>query len=209
MGTDRENAYVPTDTTTSGAGQITELGPVVDMLEKPEMAALYTAARDTISTVPELQDHVELTKSTVYEYVAALQRAGLLSEVETDGSAKSYTAHAFTVTLEVDGMVVEITPDVVAVLSHQYSLPEIEGFLEQYGLGTLAAFIDLAYEHADGEVTTRMIADILDISRGSAFDMLEHVGRILDIEPDSTHLHPGEYDDEEVDAIVENARSEE
>ncbi|ERJ05388.1 TrmB family transcription regulator protein [Halorhabdus tiamatea SARL4B] len=203
MGTDQENAYVPTDTTTSGAGQITELGPVVDMLEKPQMAALYTAARDTISTVPELQDHVELTKSTVYEYVAALQRAGLLSEVETDGSAKSYTAHEFTVTLEVDGMVVEITPDVVEVLSHQHSLPEIEGFLEQYGLGTLAAFIDLAYEHAAGEVTTRMIADILDVSRGSAYDMLEHVGRILDIGDEPTTDHATDLSDDERDALLE------
>ena len=159
--------------------------------------------RDHVVTVPELQAEVDVTKSTVYDYVAALQRAGLVSEVETDGTATTYTAHEFVVTLKVDGMVVEVTPDVVEVLSHQETNPEIQGFLEQYGLATLAAFIDFAHQHAAGDVTTRMIADLLDISRGSAYDMLEHVGRILDIGGEPSTAHAADLDENERDELLE------
>lgn len=203
MGTDQSNSQTPKEITATGAGRISELRPVIDMLEKPQMAALYTVLRDRVVTVPELQAEVDVTKSTVYDYVAALQRAGLVSEVETDGTATKYTAHEFVVTLEVDGMVVEVTPDVVEVLSHQETNPEIQGFLEQYGLATLAAFIDLAHQHATGDVTTRMIADLLDISRGSAYDMLEHVGRILDIGGESSTAHAADLDENERDELLE------
>jgi predicted transcriptional regulator len=203
MGTDQSDPHAPTEDSPTGAGQISELGPLIELLEKPQMATLYTVARDSVVTVPELQGEVDVTKSTVYDYVAALQRAGLVSDVETDGPATKYTAHEFVFTLEVDGMVVEITPDVVAVLSQQDTNPEIHSFVEQYGLATLAAFVDLAHDHANGDVTTRMIAEILDISRGSAYDMLEHVGRILGIGGEPTTEHAADLDESDRDELLE------
>lgn len=204
MGVD-QNTSPPeaTDVTTSGVGVIAELGPVVEMLEKPAMAKLYVQSLQTTVTVPDLRSEVDVTKSTVYEYVAALQRAGLMTTVDTTDGPTKYTAHEFVFTLEVDGMRVEVTPEIVDVLSYQEDIPEIGAFVNHYGLATLAAFIDLTYEHAAGEVTTRMIADLLDISRGRAYDMLAHVGRILDIgDAPATH-HAEDLSASERDALLE------
>lgn len=203
MGTNQNDSHTSAEPTTTGVGRISELGPVIDLLEKPQMAVLYTVAQNTVVTVPHLLETVEITKSTAYEYVAALERAGLMSEVDTNGSATQYTAHDFTFRLEVDGMVVKITPDVVEVLAQQQTNPEIQGFVEQYGLATLAAFIDLAHEHAEGDVTTRMIADILDIPRGRAYDMLTHVGQILELGDGPVTEHAADLDEDERDRLLD------
>jgi predicted transcriptional regulator len=203
MGMDQNDSHTAAEPTTTAAGRISELGPVIDLLKKPQMAMLYTAAQNTVVTVPDLLEEVDITKSTAYEYVAALQRAGLMSEVETGGPAAQYTAHEFIFRLEVDGMVVKITPEVVEVLSEQHINPEIQGFVEQYGLATLAAFIDLANEHADGGVTTRMIADILDIPRGRAYDMLDDVGRILELGDCPVTEHAADVDEGERDELLD------
>lgn len=183
----------PPGTNDRSDGDIYDLAPLIGLLNKPEMAKLYLTALDTVVTVPELLDESELTKSTVYDYVEALQRAGLVVETGEQNGATAYTAKPFTFTLEIDGAAIEVTPDIVAVLAQQDSTPVIRSFVDQYGIATLASFIDLAFEQARGDVTTRMIADQLQISRGSAFDMLEHTHRILDIGGD-----PETFDSEEM-----------
>lgn len=140
--------------------------------------------------ISELLDEVDITKSTIYDYVDALQNGGLLITVGEKEGSTAYTANEFTFTFEIDTAEVHITPELVEVLSHQDDAPEIQAFVDRYGVVTLAEFIDLAYEQAQGDVTTRMIAEILDISRGSAYDTLEQVHRLLDIgdgDPETLH----------------------
>lgn len=160
---------------------ISDLGPIIDLVRKPEMAELYLRALDGVVTVPELLEEVELTKSTVYDYVEALQNAGLVTEAGRKGGATAYDANEFTFTLEIEDAEIEVTPELVEVVAHRDTHPEIGAFVDQHGLATLAEFVDLAYEQARGNVTTRMIADLLDIPRGSTYDMLERVHSILDI----------------------------
>lgn len=126
----------------------------------------------------------------------------------TDAGSTRYRAAEFDVTIRIENTEITVTPDLARVIAQRETNPEVDRFLDQYGVVTLAEFDPLAHQYADGEMTHRAIAEILDISRAAAFEMLGEVTTILDIEPDSTHVHPGEYDDEEVDVIVENARSE-
>lgn len=72
---------------------------------------------------------------------------------------------------------------------------------------TLAEFIPLTRQYAAGEMTNRAIAAILDISRAAAFEMLREVLDILEIVPDTTHAEPGDYGDDAVEQITEDAKS--
>lgn len=187
MATEHHRTQGGTETAVS---HISELPPVGDLVQKPTLATLYLTALNRVITVPELLEEVDMTKSTVYDYVDALQNSGLLTAVGEKEGATAYTANEFTVTFEIDSAEVQITPELIEVLAHQDTAPEIQAFVDRYGVATLVEFIDLAYEQAQGDVTTRMIATILDISRGSAYDMLEQVHRLLDIggsDPDTLH----------------------
>jgi len=69
--------------------------------------------------------------------------------------------------------------------------------------------IPLAQQYAAGEMTHRAIAEILDISRESAFEMLRETVGILDIVPASTQIQPGDLSDAEVDALIEESNASE
>lgn len=204
MSTEHHRTQGGTDTAVS---LISELPPVGDLVDKPKLAILYLTALDRVVTVPELLDEVDVTKSTVYDYVDTLQNGGLLTAVGEKGGATAYTANEFTVTFEIDSTEVQVTPELVEVLAHQDTIPEIQSFVDRYGAATLAEFIDLAYEQAQGDVTTRMIATILDISRGSAYDMLEQVHRLLDIggDGDPETLHADELTATERDELLDRS----
>lgn len=186
----------------SAVSTISDLSPAIELVEKPKMAKLYLKALNRVVTVPELLEEVDLTKSTVYEYVEALQNGGLMKDVGEKEGATAYNANEFTIIFKTGSAEIKVTPELVEVLSHQDENREIQAFVDQYGVATLAEFIDLAYEQAQGDVTTRMIANILDISPGSAYDMLEQVQRILDIGGD------GEPETFDTDEISENEREE-
>ena len=188
---------------------ITHLKPIVELTANPDMARvyLYFLNSDDPLTVPEfLADHPEFTKSTAYEYVDALTTAGILTATgETDG-ATAYTAHEFDISFGTKDTTVRVTPDLVAVLAAQDSTDQIQPFIDQYGVGTLARFIDLAYDHADGTVTTRMISNILDIPVGQTYDILQHITQILDIGDGPETFTPDDIDPEERHALLDEAR---
>jgi transposase len=195
------------DGTETGLGSLSDLPPVTDLVQKPKLAKLYITALNRVITVPELLDEVDLTKSTVYDYVNVLQNGGLLTTVGEREGATTYTANEFTVTFEIDSTEVQVTPELVRVLSHQDTTTEIQAFVDRYGAATLAEFIDLAYEQAQGGVTTRMIASILDISRGSTYDMLQQIHRILDIgdDGDPETLHADELTANEREELLDRS----
>lgn len=197
-----------TDRTAPKPEVVTDLSPVFKLLEEPKFAELYAHLREGPATIPELLPDLTIEKSTAYNYVDLLQRAGLVADVGTDAGSTRYRAAEFDMTIRIENTEITVTPDLARVIAQRETNPEVDRFLDQYGVVTLAEFVPLARQYADGEMTHRAIAEILDISRAAAFEMLGEVTTILEIEPDSTHVRPGEYDDEEVDAIVENARSE-
>lgn len=77
--------------------------------------------------------------------------------------------------------------------------PEIHRFVEQTGIAVLSGFVELTRRYADGEMTHPAMAEILDVSRAVAFDILEETFPILDIVPEAEHARPGDRSDEDIE----------
>lgn len=202
---------MPTDRDTAGTSEtapgptpgLSSLGPVARLVDEPAVARVYLATLDGPVTVPQLLETVPLAKSTVYDYVETLRQAGVVVEAgETDGATR-YVGREFETTFSVDGETVTITPELVEVLVHRDEAPALRTFVDRHGLGTLASFVDMAREQAAGQTTTRAIAARLDVPRGSAYDVLEHVHRALDIGDEPTERQPGETDDRLRDELLD------
>lgn len=196
------------DTTPAGA-TITDLRAVVALLEKPELVELYRLLREEPTTIPDVLPSLGIGKTTAYDYVDQLEQAGLVEEVGTRETSTVYGANDFSITVTVGDEKLDVSPAVVRVLAERTSNPEVDRFVDQYGIATLVEFIDLAHRYAEGKMTHRAIAEVLDVSRAAAFDMLDEVLTILDIVPESTHSKPGDHSDEDVEWIVEKARESE
>jgi len=186
---------------------VADLSPVFKLIAEPKFAELYARLRDEPATIPELLPDLSIEKSTAYNYIDMLEQARLVSEVGTEGPSARYKAEEFHVTVRISETEIDVTPELARVIAQRTANPEVDRFIDQYGLATLADFIPLAQQYADGEMTHRAISEILDISRASAFEMLRETLEILDIVPESTHSQPGEVSDEEVETLIENSRS--
>jgi len=186
---------------------VADLSPVFKLIAEPKFAELYARLRDEPATIPELLPDLSIEKSTAYNYIDMLEQARLVSEVGTEGPSARYKAEEFHVTVRISETEIDVTPELARVIAQRTANPEVDRFIDQYGLATLADFIPLAQQYADGEMTHRAISEILDISRASAFEMLRETLEILDIVPESTHSQPGEVSDGEVETLIENSRS--
>jgi hypothetical protein len=182
---------------------IADLRPLVDLVEKPAMAEVYLAALDEGRTVPSLLDEAAVTKSTLYDYVDALQRAGLLAPVGERNGAVVYRATEFTFTLETDQGSVTVDPELIRVLSRRESDREIGSFLDDHGVGALAILVDLVHEQDRGEVTTRTIAKRLDLPRGRTYDVVEAIQRTLGLGDDPETFRADDLDESERDALLD------
>jgi hypothetical protein len=148
-----------------------------------------------------------IEKSTAYNYIDLLQQAGLVTETGTVDGSTQYHAEEFQVTLQIAETELTVTPELARVIARREDNPEVDRFIDQYGIVTLAEFIPLTRQYAAGEMTHRAIAAILDISRPAAFEMLREVLDILEIVPDANHAEPGDYSDDAVEQMIENAKS--
>lgn len=196
-----------TDRTRPHQDVVTDLSPVFKLIEEHKFAELYAHLRDGPVTIPELLPDLSIEKSTAYNYVDLLERAGLVAEVGTKEKSTLYTAEEFHVTIRIAEAEIDVTPELARVIAQRTTNTEVDRFIDQYGISTLADFIPLAQQYADGEMTHRAISEILDISRASAFEMLRETLAILDIMPKLTHSQPGDLSDEEVETIIKKSRS--
>jgi hypothetical protein len=98
--------------------------------------------------------------------------------------------------------------DVADVVAHRDESDVIDEFIDQHGIRTVSKFVDLAHDHSDGTTTVRIIADELDISRETSFDMLAEVQDILDITPEPKSTSGGDISQSEAEKIIDEARNE-
>jgi hypothetical protein len=195
--------------TDSGAPKrtdVTDLTAVLDLLRKPKLMELYATLRDESATIPDVLPQLSLGKTAAYEYCDQLEAAGLVTAVGTDNGSTVYEAREFSMTIRIDSEEITVTPTLARVLAERSENPEVDRFVDQYGVETLVEFVPLAHQYAEGAATHRSIAGQLDVSRAGAFEMLGEVLDILDITPEATHSQPGDLGDEEAAAIVEDAR---
>lgn len=188
---------------------VTDLSPVFKLIEEPKFAELYASLRDEPATIPDLLPELSIEKSTAYNYIDQLERGGLVSEAGTSDESTRYRAEAFHVTIHISEKEIAVTPELARVIAQRTANSEVDRFIDQYGVSTLGEFVPLAQKYAAGEMTHRAIAELLDISRAAAFEMLRETLEILDIVPDSTHSQPGDLSDEAVETIIRDARSSE
>jgi predicted transcriptional regulator len=150
---------------------------------------------------------LSIEKSTAYKYIDLLQRAGLVTKTGTIDGSTQYRAEEFQVTIRIAETELTVTPELARVIARREANPEVDRFIDQYGIVTLAEFIPLAQQYATGEMTHRAIAELLDISRAAAFEMLQEILDILEIVPDADHTEPGDYSDDDVEQIIRDATS--
>jgi uncharacterized protein YegP (UPF0339 family)/predicted transcriptional regulator len=141
-----------TDRTTPREGVVTQLSPVFKLIEEPKFAELYAYLREEPATIPELLPDLSIEKSTAYNYVELLEQAGLVTEVGTKETSALYKAEEFHVTIRISETEIDVTPELARVIAQRTANPEVDRFIDQYGLSTLAEFIPLAQRYADGEI---------------------------------------------------------
>jgi predicted transcriptional regulator len=186
---------------------VTDLSPVFKLIEEPKFAELYAQLRGNPTTIPALLPDLSIEKSTAYKYIHLLQRTGLVTKTGTVDGGTQYRAEEFQITIYIAETELTVTPELARVIARRRVNPEVDRFIDQYGIVMLAEFIPLAQQYATGEMTHRAIAEILGISRAAAFEMLQEVLDILEIAPDSDHAEPGDYSDDDVQHIIEDATS--
>ncbi len=191
----------------AGAGRETIIGihAFTELVNNTALASVYTAIRNApTATGPELVDTADVSKKTVYEYLHKLEQAGLISEVDREGSATVYAAEDFELTLTVRDITVSITPELVEIIARKDEYPVIDRVLEDHGIVTVALAYDLVKYHSDGDVTTRQIASLTGLSSGTTYDILEAIYAIHGLgENDSspTMYTPEDFDDKESDSL--------
>ena len=186
----------------NGPAVITGLPTYTDLLTNPNLAALYTAVRQSPGvTAPELVDQVEVSKKTVYEYLHRLERAGLITQTENSGGTSAYDAEEFELTLTIRGIEVMVTPTLVGVIAQSDPYPTINRVCDEYGFVTFALAHDLVNAHSEGDVTIRQISTLTNLSQGTTYDLVEALYEIHglgDDDPSPTTYTPDDVVDDEL-----------
>jgi len=99
--------------------RLTGIPTFVELLDNPNLAALYTAIRHDNTTGPELIDATSVSKKTVYNYLHKLAQAGLITTVGEDAGPTVYTAEEFKLTVTISETEVSITPALIEVIAQQ------------------------------------------------------------------------------------------
>ena len=190
-------------------GMITGIPTFAELLENPSLASLYTSIRGSATaTGPELVELTPVSKKTVYDYLHKLEEAGLISEVGDNAGTAVYTAEEFELRLTVRETEISITPELIEVIAQKNEYLAINRVLEDHGLVTFALGYDLVNAHSEGDVTTRQIASLTDLSPGTTYDLVEALYSILDLgddEPVPTTHTPDDFDEDEGNLLEEFA----
>jgi len=95
-------------------------------------------------------------------------------------------------------------PDVRQVLDSRTEIPEIEEFIAEHGLIALANLVDLAFDHANGEITYRGVGRALSIPPNDAFEMLEVIVPVITETPGPQTITPEDIDSGTREKLLQN-----
>lgn len=186
---------------------ITNIPTFTELLDNTDLAALYTSIRrEGTTTGPELVETTTVSKKTVYEYLHKLEQAGLINKVGDDAGTAAYAAEEFELTLTVRNTEVSITPELVEIVAHEDEYPVIQRVLNDHGFVTFALAHDLVHAHNEGDVTIRQMSELIGLSAGTTYDLVEAFYAILDIGGDNsgpTTYTPDDFDDGGSDRLDE------
>jgi predicted transcriptional regulator len=188
-------------------GTISGIPIFAELLANTNLASLYTSIRHgSPVSAPDLVETADVSKKTVYEYLDKLEQAGLIIKTGDEGRANVYNAEDFELTLTIQDVVVSITPELVEGIAHAREYPVLDRVLEDHGLTTFALGHDLIKTHSNGDVTTRQIVRLTELSPGTTYDLLEAVYEIHDLgatDASPTTYTPDDVTDEADDLLGE------
>jgi len=191
----------------STPGEIAGVPTFAQLVDNPDLAALYTELRrSSATTAPALVETMRVSKKTVYDYLHRLEQAGLVTIVGDDGGTTVYAAEPFELTLTVGETTVTITPDLIEIVANSPDSPTIERVLADHGILTVALAYDLVVAHSNGEVTIRQLAQLTGLSPGTAYDLVDALYSVLDLgddDPTPTTYSPADFDGTTEDLLAE------
>lgn len=139
-------------------------GEAFDLLGNARKAWLYTYIRHhPETTVPEIIETVELPQRTVYDYVADLEAAEFIEQIN-DGRPAAYTANDIELQLVTNDTEREITPALLEAISRRIRDDDIDTYIDRHGVDGLAVALAYTREYVEGSMTHQIMAREQDIS---------------------------------------------
>lgn len=129
--------------------------------EVENRALLWFGTETVVAVTPtNIQEQLDLSKSTTYEYLDRLETLGL---VDRDDSTRPQQVTAEPVSLVEQAIPIVITPTVIHAFALQEVDEDIAYFVERYGVGKLIAALRGAGLHYAGARTQRMVGSEIDV----------------------------------------------
>ena len=147
---------------------------VADLLEQPQLARIYAYLfREGEATASELIDELDLAQGTAYNYVNQLTDAGVLTPT-ADSQPQRYAAVEIKLTLTTnDDREYTISPALIAAVARRATNDTIDSYIERHGVHGLATVLSHTIAREQGEITHRLVADDLGISKLEAEVILQ------------------------------------
>jgi sugar-specific transcriptional regulator TrmB len=143
---------------------IAQLQTVVELLENPTLARIYTyALRSDDATVADFVTELDILQGTAYDYVRKLEAAGLLTKQEGDRPYE-FEAEPLSLTLTTDGETRTITDELVDAAAQRTENEDINVYIDRHGIDGLATALEYAREFVEGTVNHRIMARERDLS---------------------------------------------
>jgi DNA-binding transcriptional ArsR family regulator len=151
-------------TTPAGTLPIEQLRTLVDLLENPTLARIYTYMLENDgATVENLITNLDLPQGTAYDYVGKLEKSGLITKTR-EKRPYEFAAEPLSITLTTDGEARTITAELVDAVGRREVVEDIDVYLDRHGIDGLATVLEYAHEYVDGTVNHRIMARELDLS---------------------------------------------
>jgi hypothetical protein len=166
-------------TTRPGGAPIEQMRTIVDLLENPALAAIYTCVLSAgTATVDDLLAELDVPQGTAYDYVRKLETAGLLRKTREE-RPYLYEAEPLSVTLTTDDDTRTVTPALIDAVARRVDDGDIDVYVERHGVDGLATALDYAREYVDGTVNHRIAARELDLSALEAEIILQALEAVV------------------------------
>lgn len=166
-------------TTPGETPPIQQLRTLVDLLENPTLARIYThVLRTEGATVEDLISELDIPQGTAYDYVGRLEDAGLITKARKERPYE-FAAEPLSITLTTDGEERTITAELVDAVGRREADQDIDVYLDRHGVDGLATALEYAHEYVDGTVNHRIMAREVDISPLEAEIILQALESIV------------------------------
>lgn len=158
---------------------INSLLSVARLLEEPRLARLYSFVfREGEVTIDDIVDALEIPRTTAYSDTGTLVELGVLIR-DDDQKTHTYSAVPITLTVNSDGDDYTVTPTLIEAFGRSPQDQDLDLLLEKHGLGKLAAALTYAIPYAEGEMSERMAARVLDLQHAFAIAVLQALREVV------------------------------